>query len=419
MSHLLQQLSRAGATWTLHPTIHRWTDEPTERSSLALRMTIDFGEGDTCSWHFAAGATLTLEQMAAVTLKRSPAHAKLPLLQTWLRYKGNVPVKLAHPQVLDCLPEAVHTALRKCADSKQSVISWNAIHHLHPLDLNALWTAIEQHLKQAVALPNGLSNRRRLAQGLKDVVIQALDKRYYAEELIRGPERRKDIETFALRALHAACELTELSEWMYGWLGFVFDDVPEPLTSNEPTPASSSVEPKLQQPASSAAASPTCEQPADTKDDLVVLVATSTLVPHCNPFEGCWPELKKPLTFQDVQQALDTLADEPYPQQAVEAGSQSQMRQQHARKVAWLVKHGFTEPLQVDVGVPSLGCVVSWLVQDGNHRLAAAVFRRETLNEDPMLPVAISGSVDYAIELGLLPRGFRVKPRSPKKSAPA
>lgn len=38
---------------------------------------------------------------------------------------------------------------------------------------------------------------------------------------------RSRLERFALLAMHAACELTELDEWMWGWLGYVVEDLQE------------------------------------------------------------------------------------------------------------------------------------------------------------------------------------------------
>ena len=66
----------------------------------------------------------------------------------------------------------------------------------------------------------------------------------------------------------------------------------------------------------------------------------------------------------------------------------------HIRRVAYLVVHGWQDPIELDVGVPSLGCNVSWIVQDGNHRLAAAFYRK-----DPTIRCGISGSVEYAAHL--------------------
>lgn len=66
----------------------------------------------------------------------------------------------------------------------------------------------------------------------------------------------------------------------------------------------------------------------------------------------------------------------------------------HAGRIAYFVVHGWADTIGIDVGVPSLGCHIAWPVQDGNHRLAAAIYRGdETILAD------IDGSVNYAAEL--------------------
>lgn len=66
----------------------------------------------------------------------------------------------------------------------------------------------------------------------------------------------------------------------------------------------------------------------------------------------------------------------------------------HAGRIAYFVKHGWKDAIGIDVGVPSLGCHVRWPVQDGNHRLAAAIYRG-----DKVIFADIDGSVAYAAEL--------------------
>lgn len=66
----------------------------------------------------------------------------------------------------------------------------------------------------------------------------------------------------------------------------------------------------------------------------------------------------------------------------------------HAGRIAYFVKHGWKDAIHIDVGVPSLGCHVWWPVQDGNHRLAAAIYRG-----DKTILANVDGSVDYAVEL--------------------
>jgi hypothetical protein len=56
----------------------------------------------------------------------------------------------------------------------------------------------------------------------------------------------------------------------------------------------------------------------------------------------------------------------------------------HVERIAFLVVNRDETPLSVDVGVPSLGLVVHWPLDDGHHRLAAAIYRGDELIEiDP------------------------------------
>lgn len=49
----------------------------------------------------------------------------------------------------------------------------------------------------------------------------------------------------------------------------------------------------------------------------------------------------------------------------------------HAERIAWLVLYPAEDPIEIDVGVPILGYHIPWPVLDGNHRLAAAIFRKD------------------------------------------
>lgn len=69
-------------------------------------------------------------------------------------------------------------------------------------------------------------------------------------------------------------------------------------------------------------------------------------------------------------------------------------RSEHARRVALLVVCLDLTPIELDIGVPELGCENSYWVQDGHHRLAAAFFRG-----DQFIEANISGSCNYAHEL--------------------
>lgn len=67
---------------------------------------------------------------------------------------------------------------------------------------------------------------------------------------------------------------------------------------------------------------------------------------------------------------------------------------QHASRIAYFVLNSEQEPIHVDVGVPSLGCVPNWVVTDGNHRLAAAIHAGKTT-----ISAYVSGEENTAREL--------------------
>lgn len=112
-----------------------------------------------------------------------------------------------------------------------------------------------------------------------------------------------------------------------------------------------------------------------------VRLSLSVLSSRYDPFEHeVWGT---PVTVDDVRQALAErrLAAAP-------GGSD------HAARIAYLVENPASDPVSIDVGVPSLGCAVSWPVVDGNHRVAAAIYR-----QDETVLAEVSGEVAYACHL--------------------
>jgi hypothetical protein len=70
------------------------------------------------------------------------------------------------------------------------------------------------------------------------------------------------------------------------------------------------------------------------------------------------------------------------------------IRRDHVERIAYLVVHRDPTPIDLDVGVPELGCYVDWPIQDGHHRLAAAFYRG-----DESIEADVSGGIDYGEEL--------------------
>lgn len=115
--------------------------------------------------------------------------------------------------------------------------------------------------------------------------------------------------------------------------------------------------------------------------DTSLRLPVKKLAQHCNPFiANVWGA---PVRQSDVRIALRDrrLISEP--------GTDD-----HAGRIAYLVENEAQDEIQIDVGVPCLGCHVKWFIQDGNHRLAAAIFAgRRTIK------ASVGGQLDYARHL--------------------
>lgn len=102
---------------------------------------------------------------------------------------------------------------------------------------------------------------------------------------------------------------------------------------------------------------------------------------RCNPFDdidfmgtgfvaNCWGVNGK-ITRNDIKIAIKT-------SNLISPGANNNSLDsslEHIARIAWFVVNGWNEPIDVDVGIPSLGCYPAWPLEDGNHRFAAAIFR--------------------------------------------
>lgn len=104
---------------------------------------------------------------------------------------------------------------------------------------------------------------------------------------------------------------------------------------------------------------------------------------HCNPFKSDAP-WGVTVRQKDVRQALIERRLVGTPDS-----------DDHAGRIAFLVENPAKDPILIDVGCPSLGYWgPNWMVTDGNHRLAAAIFRG-----DSTIPALVDGELEHAFEL--------------------
>ena len=72
----------------------------------------------------------------------------------------------------------------------------------------------------------------------------------------------------------------------------------------------------------------------------------------------------------------------------------SQNTEDHAGRIALLVVKGWDDPIDIDVGCPILSYWPDWIIQDGNHRTAAAIYLKKRY-----IKASVAGQMDYAKKL--------------------
>lgn len=122
-----------------------------------------------------------------------------------------------------------------------------------------------------------------------------------------------------------------------------------------------------------------------------MIVLPVEVLKEWNPFEHVvWLDMEDPISQQEVAEAIS--------ENRFRKEHKHITRKHHIERIAWLVVNGWEDSIEIEVGVPHLGCYVDWIVTDGNHRLAAAIYRR-----DVNIKAEIGGDLDYAEELFQIP----------------
>ena len=114
---------------------------------------------------------------------------------------------------------------------------------------------------------------------------------------------------------------------------------------------------------------------------MAVMIPVEKIARICNPFRSQPWGIE--ITLHQVRWALETGLIENDP-----------ATENHAARIAFFVKNEVDDPIEIDVGVPGLGCHVDWIVTDGNHRLAGAIYARR-----PLIKASVGGDLNYAKKL--------------------
>jgi hypothetical protein len=124
-----------------------------------------------------------------------------------------------------------------------------------------------------------------------------------------------------------------------------------------------------------------------------VLISVDKLVELCNPFPSTPWGVQ--ITLDDIRKAVELrqFKDAPIARQLL--FRQSPMaRVLHIQRIAYLATFGWDDPIEIDVGVPSLGYCPDWIIVDGNHRYVSAICR-----QDKLIAAEIGGDIGFAEDL--------------------
>lgn len=114
------------------------------------------------------------------------------------------------------------------------------------------------------------------------------------------------------------------------------------------------------------------------------MVPVSRLKKICNPFEDSPWETS--VSIDEVGLAIKNCDF---------VGSwDSQNTGNHAGRIAYLAVSGWAYPVDIDVGCPVVNHYIDWIVQDGNHRVAAAIYLKKRY-----IKASVAGQMDYAKKL--------------------
>lgn len=161
---------------------------------------------------------------------------------------------------------------------------------------------------------------------------------------------------------------------------------------------------------------PTTEQMAHLSDeDLAKMgwhtLSVTRLSKLCKPL-SCWIEVDEDIKAEEVLECIEkgeeSLVDTPlwtsiaFGKTEVTA---EENRKRHIQKIAWFVKNQANKPISIDVGCKALGIWANHIIDDGNHRLAAAIIRG-----DKTIAACVGGGVNDAKRMKLWnPNAYEVE----------
>lgn len=166
-------------------------------------------------------------------LRQRPSH---PALRTWYDQCGNTAVTIQEHAV-EAFGEAFFSAVRKCCDSPESSLLWNAQTQLDENDWSELLRASRDALAKLVESTKGKTlTRRAVGLALQEVWTDKAHELWSRGRLANSDgsreraHRRSKEQLFTLLAVLTAARTTPLEEVVFGWTAFLCKDVTTEVT---------------------------------------------------------------------------------------------------------------------------------------------------------------------------------------------
>jgi hypothetical protein len=110
-------------------------------------------------------------------------------------------------------------------------------------------------------------------------------------------------------------------------------------------------------------------------NDLIIKVDVNLIADSWNPFrQKVWNGIKSPLNKHEVREAI---VDRKLilPDTKFTESHRVLPRHIHVEKIAWLVLNFSDDyPIDIDFGIPGMTSNLTPMIEDGNHRFAAAIY---------------------------------------------
>ncbi|MCC5611028.1 hypothetical protein LC612_30830 [Nostoc sp. CHAB 5834] len=216
--NLLRELMTAG-----HELTTSFVEVPSKRYPDRLHMAMELRlklapEGTELVHHALLGNQYSLQEMVVQLLtKEAPDH---PILKAWWESKGRVPVRLVK-DALENLGYAMTVAQRKALQGPTSCITFNSLPLMHHLDRQALWDACRQSVEDSFKSPQPFL--LDVANALQEAATGCLELRILACSNVD----RSSEQTYALQMMSLGTSMMDIQDWMYGWLAYTVEDVPQ------------------------------------------------------------------------------------------------------------------------------------------------------------------------------------------------